>query len=283
MNKFFLSLLAICLPPLCLSALPVGNPAGANMLIQGVYCPGRFDYCDCLRWTDLFSLRAGYYGDYVYDRKMEIDANSRSSANLHRTKICTNAGYIALNFFDRIDLYSTLGASFIEIETPQSAFLIVTDPNANYYIDTNTSFSYTVGADAALIHLGRFVLGIDGKYFYTRPKVNAVRVEEGSADYIDARLKYTEWQVSGGISYIIPISCWIDIVPYGAFKWARAKGDFDNAMDTSLTHTFFDIKNWRRYGYAIGVTLAGCAKWNLTIEGRFYDELAFDFNTQFRF
>ncbi|MCC5832346.1 MAG: hypothetical protein JJU12_04810 [Chlamydiales bacterium] len=282
MKKILLCLFMIVLPPLSLMALPVGNPASANMLIQGVYCPGRFDYCDSLRWTDLFSLRVGYCGDYTFDRKMKVDASNRS-AHLRKTKICTNAGYIAINFFDRLDLYSTLGASFLKIESLRSAFLIEADPNALYYIDTTSSFSYTIGADAALFHLGRFVFGVDGKYFYTRPKIDAVRLEEGPPDYINARLKYTEWQISAGVSYIVPISCWIDVVPYGAFKWACAKGDFNRATETSETRTFFDIKNLRHPGYAIGVTLTGCAKWNLTIEGRFYDELAFDFNTQFRF
>lgn len=282
MKKILLCLFTICLFPISLPALPVGNPADANLLCQGVVCPGRFDYCDSLRWTDLFSMRAGYYGDYTYDRKMEVDENTRS-AHIRKTKICTNAGYLALNFYDRIDLYAALGASLINIETPRSAFLVVDDSNRFYYINSATGFSYTLGADAAILHLGRFVLGIDGKYFYTRPKINSVRLEEDSVNYIDARLKYTEWQVAIGISYIVPISCWIDVVPYGAFKWARARGDFDNAVDTSQAHVFFDIKNERCYGYAVGLTLTGCAKWSLTVEGRFYDELAFDFNTQFRF
>ncbi len=56
-------------------ALPVGNPSDASLLYDGLIWEGHCaDMCDpCVTWCDAFSVRIGFYGDYVFNRHMQVD------------------------------------------------------------------------------------------------------------------------------------------------------------------------------------------------------------------
>ncbi len=56
-------------------ALPVGNPAEASLLTNGIFfSPGvNCNPCDpCFSWFDIWSLKLGFYGDYVFNRHLKI-------------------------------------------------------------------------------------------------------------------------------------------------------------------------------------------------------------------
>lgn len=71
-----------------LQALPIGNPAEPGLLIDGTMWEGisSMDPCDpCATWLDAISLRAGFYGDYVFDRILKNDTSKNFKMGLAPT------------------------------------------------------------------------------------------------------------------------------------------------------------------------------------------------------
>jgi major outer membrane protein len=269
-------------------ALPVGNPWDASLLCEGILWDG---HCSdksnpCTNWCDAWSIRFGFYGDYVFERHLRVDEHGNHST-IHRTEIYTNAGYLALNFCDRIDLFGTVGATNIAFETPRSAF---SSSALNEYIlfETETYFSWSVGLRGTIWECGCFGIGAEAQYFYTRPKLNFVRDENDDPQYgrTGDRIVYHEWQVGLGAAYQYYIaSCESSLVPYIAVKWARACLHSGHLLHDDGVNSvqILDLENDRCVGYAVGITLVGAKKASVTVEGRFADERAVHANAQFRF
>ncbi len=269
-------------------ALPVGNPSEASLFMNGAFCEGSsVDFCDpCFSWCDAWSLRVGFYGDYVFNRNMQVRlSDDDSGADVDTTTIDTNAGYIALNFFDRVDIFTTLGATNFGIQTGGQYFI-----GANHRVEMTfeTAFSWSVGARATLWQCGCFALGVEGQYFQSNPDVNYIfDTVDGSYSYInDLDTQYQEWQVGVGVSYRFATSCpTIALVPYAGLKWAGGRWSFSPnsvTIDGAAGDTP-DLQPAKLWGYAIGMTLTLCDVVGVTVEGRFADEKAVSVLGQFRF
>lgn len=284
MKKLFMTMLTI-LTCGAAFALPVGNPSDASLLCDGLIWEGHCgDPCDpCLTWCDAFSIRFGFYGDYVFNRHLEVDTNQNDSVIEH-SRVSTNAGFIAANFWDRFDVFSTLGVTNLFAETNASAFgSSLNGPRIE--IEGNSHFSWSVGLRGTIWECGCTSLGAEGQYFSTHSDVRRVTVRAIDSFYPDqVDFKYREWQIGLGLSHRINI-----FVPYVAIKWSRAKVDFDNATFTSTTpgiagiSTLFNLESRRDWGWAVGVSLVDCEKASLTVEGRFVDEKALYVSGQIRF
>lgn len=279
MKKLFTTLLTILA---CGSAyaLPVGNPSDASLLCDGLLWEGHCgDPCDpCLTWCDAFSLRVGFYGDYVFNRHLEIDRHEDDS-DIENTQIYTNGGMVVANFWDRLDIFAVFGASNFLVEANAKGFGGAN--GSRLVIETETDFSWSVGARGTIWECGCTSLGIEGQYFFTRPDVRRVTEAATSSVYPDHIIstKYREWQIGVGLSHRINI-----FVPYVAVKWNRAKMSFDNARPGApvdiVLHNFQNKKDW---GYAVGVSVIDCEKASVTVEARFGDEKAVHVNGQIRF
>lgn len=262
-------------------ALPVGNPSDASLLCDGLLWEGHCgDPCDpCVNWCDAFSIRVGFYGDYVFNRHMEIDRNEDDS-DIEHTEIYTNAGLVVANFWDRLDVFATFGATNFYIDTNASAFNGTNQ--SRFLIESETDFSWSVGARGTIWECGCTSLGAEFQYFFTRPDIRYVNEAAFFSVYPDSIIeaKYREWQFGVGISHRINI-----FVPYVAVKWARSQLDFDDAQPggTVAPVVLFNARNKKDWGYAIGVSLVDCEKASLTVEGRFGDEKAVHVNGQVRF
>lgn len=284
MKKLFTTLLTVLA---CGSAyaLPVGNPSDASLLCDGLIWEGHCgDPCDpCLTWCDAFSLRVGFYGDYVFNRHLEIDRNEDDS-DIEHAELYTNAGFVAANFWDRLDVFAAFGATNLLINTNASAFGGTN--GSRIEIETESDFSWSVGARGTIWECGCTSLGIEGQYFFTRPDVKRVTIGSTTSVYPDhiINAKYREWQIGVGISHRINI-----FVPYVAVKWSRAQYSFDDARPDTSTGTpftnveLYDTHNKKDWGYAVGVSVVDCEKASLTVEGRFGDEKALYVNGQIRF
>jgi major outer membrane protein len=265
-------------------ALPVGNPSDASLLCDGLIWEGHCgDPCDpCLTWFDAFSYRFGFYGDYVFNRHLQIDTNE-SDADIEHTRISTNAAFLAANFWDRFDLFAALGATHFSFDTNLSSFGSVAGPRIE--IESDTHFSWGLGARGTIWECGCTSVGAEAQYFFSRPNISRVTVASLDSIYpTHVDMKYREWQVALGVSHRINV-----FVPYIAATWNRAKAYFDNATfllfeesDLGVV-TLFDMENKRSWGFAVGVSLADCEKTSLTIEGRFSNEKALYVNGQIRF
>lgn len=204
-----------------LQALPVGNPAEPSLLIDGTMWEGTSgDPCDpCATWCDAISIRAGFYGDYVFDRVLKTDVtktvedmaaaptgptdaataatrdNAAYGKHIHDAEWATNAAYLALNIWDRFDVFCTLGASSGYFKAGSDAFSVVglfglkgataaaqtnlpnvflTQGVVELY--TDTSFSWSIGARGALWECGCATLGAEFQYAQSKPKVETLNV-----------------------------------------------------------------------------------------------------------
>lgn len=270
-------------------ALPVGNPSEASLLCDGLIWEGHCgDPCDpCLTWCDAFSFRVGFYGDYVFNRHLKVRNDllipGNNGRKIEHAEIYTNAGYIAANLWDRIDVFTTLGATNAYLRTNDVIFNPATR-NGVLEVETTTSFSWSVGGRATLWECGCTSLGIEGQYFRTKPRIRRITDFTGSAvgtqsvypdDSLSAR--YQEWQVGLGVSHRIHM-----FVPYIAVKWAGCRTNVLGSFET-LPSDALSLRNDKRWGYAVGVSLVDCEKAALTVEGRFADEKAVYVNGQIRF
>jgi hypothetical protein len=272
MKKLLIPCLALFMNTL--SALPVGNPSEASLFHYACNEPCPYSF---------LHYGVGFYGDYVFNRHLRTDPGR----DVDTTKLVTNAGYLVLNFKERVDLFATLGASRISLNTSLVSFNSI-DPFPLFEIESGTAFSYSIGGRATLFQYKCASLGIEGQYFSTKPDIKRVYIAAGAVSYLDKSLvtHYNEWQLGGGISYKYnPI-----FIPYIAVKYSRAHwklADGENIIIESNTNTFFyNLHNPRHWGYALGLTLCPCEcddKIAVTAEVRFLDEKAFYINGQMRF
>lgn len=265
-------------------ALPVGNPSEASVLCRGVFFNNPY-YTDCDEGCGFFSLRAGYYGDFVFQRSMRLASSPHKYINV--TEIHTNAAYLAANFFDRIDLFTTLGVSNIRFIANDTLFADIpgTDTGIVTSIQTKTDFSWSIGARASLLEWCRFACGIEGQYFKFSPKKIQYIIpafQQSTTDSTDYDFRYDEWQVGAGISYQLLEM----VLPYIAVKYSRARVNVNTITDPTVffgPFTFADLKSARHWGGAIGVLIKAYNCMALTIEGRIIDENALYVNAQVRF
>lgn len=297
MKKLFTTMLTV-LASGAAFALPVGNPSEASLLCDGVCWEGHCgDVCDpCLSWCDAFSVRLGFYGDYVFNRHMEVDdQNCDANSDYEHVRLYTNAAYLAGNFWDRVDIFITLGASGLYADGEGSAFSY--NPRATFLgswveLETETAFSWSVGGRATLWECGCTSVGIEGQYFEFRPHVNTVNTFNNATAGVNGltfpancvSAKYYEYQVGLGLSH--RIHCF---VPYVAVKWSAAKLMMDNARVGGIDNTAgtFEVLGNAQltnvWGYAVGVSVVDCEKAAITGEFRGGDELAAYVNGQLRF
>lgn len=291
MKTTIASLLALLIPSGVI-ALPLGNPCDPGLLRTGVFCKGicsKDDDKDPPQFCEVWSWRIGYYGDFVQNRHMEID-RSEDNSSLRQTRLETHAASLALNFWDRFDVFGTAGTTHVTVSTPGRAFrpTAILD-NQNVTIDTDTHFSWSFGLRGMLWECGPLGFGAEVQYAHARPHLNSFTVEGLDPFYYttSTHLDYHEWQMGIGVAYRIPIAgCSTALVPYVGLKWAHAKMQANTPQTpvTPLTtYTLFDLESERDFGFAIGITLIGCSKISLSIEGRFLDERAFSLNSQIRF
>lgn len=278
-------------------ALPVGNPSEASLLSDGLIWEGFCgDPCDpCLSWCDAWSFRVGFYGDYVFNRHMEVDDNNAPNrADIEHTNLNTNAAILVLNLWDRFDIFTTLGASNFGIETNARTFRGpgTTPASINgrrIFIESESQFSWSVGGRATLWECGCTTLGLEGQYFRFCPNIR--RISVSADDYYSIypdhsiRARISEWQVGLGLSHRINM-----FVPYIAVQYARNHIDFDENVVTLTANTsgivnlnLYDLRNKKPWGYEVGVSLVDCEKAFVTVAGRWAGEKAVYVTGQVRF
>ncbi len=286
MKKFATTILSLLISGSAY-ALPLGNPIEASLMDEGLFCPGHYtNYCDpCAQICEAWSLRIGFYGDYVFNRHMEVD----DGPSIRKTEVYTNAVYLVWNAYDQFDLFATVGGTRIKMLSPGSAFSVA---NRLVELETETSFSWSLGVRGTLWECGCLGIGAEAQYFKTRPDINFVKSAFSvaspqnvgiSPSYGDGTsLQYREWQIGIGATYRMNIA-WCDtaLLPYVGIKWGNAQIDGDNAQISGFTIPQFESQ--KQTGFAIGATLLGANAASVTVEGRFASEKAVYVNGQFRF
>ncbi len=129
--------------------------------------------------------------------------------NMTQSELYTNAGYLALNIWDRFDVFCTLGTTNAYIKGSSAAFNLVgflgnTDaitsaaataaPNAsigNAFVElyTDAEFSWSVGARGALWECGCATLGAEFQYAQAKPEISQINVVSNVAQFSIAHPK----------------------------------------------------------------------------------------------
>ena len=277
-------------------ALPVGNISEASSFTHGLCMESACcDPCDlCFSWCDAWSFRMGFAGDYVFNRNMEL---KNGNGGIGTTEIYTNAGYIAFNMCDRLDIFTRLGASTLNLTANSLVWDYSPFDPSNLGVQSEvsfqTAFSWSIGARATLWECNCFALGLEGEYFQTSPDFDAfMDFSDGTIAYFNSgnNATYKEWQVGLGASYRFATGCpTLALVPYMAVKWAGSSldmGDFEFTREELFlkpSGRFADVESSKLWGYAIGMSFTLCDMVGVTVEGRFADEKAVSVNGQFRF
>ncbi len=263
-------------------ALPLGNPGDATLLWDGL-----FHEKECSdRWLNKFNFRFGFYGDYVFDRHFKVDLPS--SPPVKKAELYTNAGYLAWNYQNRLDLFATFGTSDLTVFIDE---FITIPVGALVEIKTNRSFSWSLGGRWSVAQLCGFLLGVEGQYFRFEGNLDSisiagVRLEIPLLQQIVT--DFDEWQVGVGIAYRSGIAACgkTALVPYFGYTYSRATFEFpdqDLASNGLTISGGGKLPSDRHSGYAVGVTLVGCDKMAFTVEARFAAERAFHVNGQLQF
>lgn len=277
--------LFLLLFPLSLCALPLNNPAIAELTCDGVFfnsgCGTPMLTCDTL------SVRLGYYGDFIFNNYMKVDESDRGSIRL--TRIYTNGGEIDFNFWNRFEIFGVLGVGNVFVQAPMSNFSVAGNPvNSLLEIASVSDFAWSVGARGQVWECGRFTFGVEGQYYRTTPEINYVADHfQTTPSYIDGvNLTYQSWQVAVGTTYEICINACFSFLPYVSLAVSGAKADMDSTRvaltDQNNTVELFDLKKERYFGYGFGGTLAGGERILITAEGRFAYEKALFISIQMR-
>lgn len=273
-------------------SLPVGNPSESTIYTEGLWGIGSdCDLCDpCSFWFDVWDIRIGYYGDFVFNRNLEVSGNGTGRGHaIRETEINTNAAYLVLNLCDFVDVFGTLGESKLRLQTSEVSW--TPDNSFDSIFLTDSGFSWSIGLRAGLFSWKCFTVGLEGQYLSAHPEVTKfIDGEFKLFSYFnrDNKVTFSEWQVGLGLSYaILTVSPDLAIIPYVATKWSHAR--FTSRLTFSRPHNgtlanfeLFDLKSNKVWGFAAGVTFTMCDLIGITVEGRWGDEKALYVNGQFR-
>lgn len=289
MKKLFTLIVAV-LAPLGLMALPLGNPIEPSLLTKGVFSCCLYPFQGDPGLWDVWGLKIGYYGDFVWNRHMHFTDLEDRPRSKREIQIETDAACIALNFWNRLDLFCTLGGTEIFLIRPNGVFNQGGIANERVALTTNTDFAWSGGLRATLWECRCFGLGAEVQYAHARPQFFSMRIEDFipfDLKPLRAHIDYHEWQVGVGAAYRINMP-WrgVSLVPYAGVKWAHAVMRVDRPilnLTSTLSYQLSDYENEKDFGGVVGFTLVGCQRASLGLEGRFLDEKALHIDFHFRF
>lgn len=276
-----------------LQALPVGNLADPVLYQRNFFHTFYFrDDCHpCRFWIDDWSVRGGFYGDYLFQKKLTTNHLAAPLQGDHaKMSMFTNAGYLVLNLGKRVDLFGTLGQSdfccFTHLSGPLLGGL-----DTSFDFSARSTFSWSAGGKFLAFCTRFFYLGLEGQYFRAKPKFSRLSIQVPSAsffEYIDWKMVYSEWQGALAGSLLISLNCnEILLSPYAALRFNRAKLKRDNIQSVSIERGVIDaipdFTQEKNIGLAIGTTLVFRESISVTAEGRWGNEKGLHVNAQIRF
>jgi hypothetical protein len=243
-------ILALLLCPFSVYALYQGSPAQPQIIDQGFWFPQ----------DSFMTVKVGYQGDYVYDRKMKLYGDFHN--RIDRFQIWTNQAVMTANVLDRFEVYASAGSMTVDFWHR----LNVDGKRREYESHDN----WTVGGGARLLLLqwGNTSLGVDGTLQYANPFI-VWDALDGVAHATGAHVRYLDWQVGFALSYTADL-----FTPYIAAIYSSADARLDGVHDDVLPTTHVKMRSRDHFGMALGCTLSSGKIFDLTFEARLIDEQA---------
>ncbi len=241
----------------------IGNPAQPTLQNSGLIkeCPS------------FWSFRASYYGDYVYDQEFHeefvIDGNLSTQSNI---KLWTQAGMLTLNLRSRIDLYGILGGVRLRIDDE---------------VLTKQQLAWGFGGKVVILHVGRFRVGCDFKYFQSDQKPNFFQSENLAYNTTDNfYFDYQEIQAALGVAFRTKY-----FSPYANASYLISKitpkpaqiGVRLPMMNLEVDVIAKSVTGSNHWGLCIGTTIIDQSKATIAIEWRAFNQNSIDVCGEFRF
>jgi major outer membrane protein len=260
-----------------LYAMPVLNPAAPALETDGVFL------CDN---NDCWGLKAGYRGDFVYNRHVRD-----GSGSVDRFGFYANEGVLTLNLWDRVDVYGFVGAAAFEVEGTRAGFEagVASPVRFNGISKTRTIWGGGIKAtvwECGWGSCGTTYLGADLQYeAVSRASFPNATLDGDTVSDTSPGYRYQEVQFAVGLAHRVCM-----FVPYVAVKWSKARqrvgssstvgnittgGDFGTILSNGTSH--------RHWGYVVGLTIVDAGRISVTGEARFIDETAATVSADFRF
>lgn len=257
MKSWFSALFFLCTRSLF--AILSGNPADPILMEKGIA-----SNISCV------SLRVGYFGDWTYKQRFQEEFPIAGEEFHSKNELSTYAGMVTLNFIKRLDLYTYLGSSRIEVD---------------HQIFSKRAFAWCVGSKLIFLKHKNFFLGSDLKYFETEQKFRYLVIQGMPYNIVNNyRSTYFDIQASLGMAYKISL-----FVPYinATYIYSHiSKGDIafrfpdENVIESTRIPLLECRKRW---GMALGFSLVDISKASLALEWRIFNQNALNVNGELRF
>lgn len=228
------------------------------------------EYAPLFNCHEDVSLKMGYRGDFVFNRKMHS-----SQGEIERLACFANEGALGFNFARQSDLYLFMGSNHMSY-----ASFFGTD---QLKMDFKGSFIAGFAATAILyewccLDVGEGSLSLTGQYedtSWTKPHtatINGTLVDAGTY------FRYREGSVSLSVGQKIK-----NLVPYIALNWSMARVRVRNNLTVGNLVVGPMLKNSRTFGLGFGLSLVDAARMLVTVEARLINEDALTINADFHF
>lgn len=261
-SLYFFNLLFL---PICVNALYNGNPSFPMMPEEGMFISKD-------KW---FGVKTGYEFDCVYDRKLHMQGRGRehSRREVQKYDSLSNFGTITLNFNERVELFSTLGAMSVKLsQSPHS------DTKVTYRTDTH--FTWGVGGRAILAYWGDLQFGVNAAYMQSDLPLSSLEVNGKSFPKRHVEMDYREWQIGVGVSYRLR---WF--IPYIGVDYSdyRSRVEHLNVLKFLFPKKHVTFKEKYATGLFMGFGLSPDRVFNMNVEARVINQNAVSISADFKF
>lgn len=242
--------LVVLFLPIMAFALFQGNPDQPQIIEEGFFISS----------DSFLTVKAGYQGDWVWNRKMKTISNAKGI--IDRFKIQMNQGVFTVDVLDRAEFYASVGSFTTELwHRPRP------DRQRREY-ESHDRWTLGGGIRLVLLQWGNTTLGADGTMQYAAPRMKWSALD-GVPSAKSCRMNYVEWQTSLAVTHCIDI-----FSPYLGVTYSVVHAHLDRIPRSILPSSHIKMHNRDRFGLALGCTLSSCKKFDLTLEARLISEQA---------
>lgn len=262
MKKWLLC--SVLFATLHLQGLYQSNPILPEIIDKGFFMP-----------EDLFmGIRIGYQHDQVFNRNLK--KRGQLEGNVSTVSQMYDQGVLTMNFWDRVDVFASLGAMSIYVSDRQK----INTSHFQLEYQTSDNFTWGTGLRAAIINWKSTVFGASANYQYANPKVNWNTVE-GLTFSNTAKVRWSEWQVGVAVAQQIDI-----FTPYIGVNYSKVSSTVHNIAKDPLIPSYptrFKMKSRNHFGMALGCDFSNEKYFDLGIEMQLISERAFTIKADIRF
>lgn len=245
--KNFVALLLFS--PISVYALFNANPAEPELIDQG------FFISEC----SFLTVKAGYQGDYIFDRKLHAKNGAKGRVDEFESRF--DQGTLAINLINRFEVYGSLGTMHATFSQRPHI-----DRQIRTY-QTNDHFAGGGGARLILFNWEEATFGFNAQYQcgYPHVKWNSLN---GTAFTTGAKLHYHEWQVGVGASYECNF-----FIPYAALTYSSVNATLKDIRENmQLGTNRFKMTSREHFGLSLGCSLSPGKFFDFDVEVQLFSE-----------